>query len=318
MAGSETTKPVGWARHFDGWQPGLLAVLLAIVVSLVAVPRRVDPSDLPLPLVDSSALHAALARDRTLAAQIAPALEKEIADPTGGNALYDLRAVGQEFRAYGTAEAKAEMDVVLQARQRLLRTIPPARATGDEKLLALRAYQQQIFLSELKKWESTGQQSPELVEIAGPFVRMITRHGWNDERGRLAMSEPLRAVFFKRRWGEVTGLVDPPFGLGLAETRAFFAFLLSRPWVDREVAVEPKAVCRFADQWRIRKIEELGRLDPAYPRLLARGVLLFRAGDFPSAAQTFRDYLASETNPPYVLRARNYLIAANARAEQLP
>jgi hypothetical protein len=293
-------------------------VLLAVVVALFAVPRRVDPSELPLPLTDSGALRAALIRDRTLADQIAPALEKEIADPTSGNTLYDLRAVGQEFRAYGTAEATAEMEVVLQARQRLLRAIPAARAKGDEKLLALRAYQQRIFLSELATWETTGQQSRELVEIAGPFVRMISRHGWNDERGRLAMSEPLRAVFFKRRWVEVTGLVDPPFGLKLEETRAFFAFLLSHPWVDRDAAVEPTSACLFADQWRIRKIDELSKLDPAYPRLLARGILQFRMGDYPSAAQTFRDYVASATDPPYVLRARNYLMAANARAEQLP
>jgi hypothetical protein len=318
LAAAETTKPVGWARHFEGWQPGLLAVLLAVVVALVAVPRRVDPSDLPLPLIDSGALRAALTRDRTLADQIAPALQKEIADPTSGNALFDLRAFGQEFRAYGTAEATAEMPVVLQARQRMLRAIPAARAVGDEKLLALRAYQQRIFFSELTKWETTGQESPELVEIAGPFVRMISRHGWSDERGRLAMSESLRAVFFKRRWAEVTALTDPPFGLSLPETRALFAFLLSHPWVDREVAIDPKAACLFADQWRLRKIEELSRLDPAYPRLLARGVLLFRVGDYPAAAQTFRDYIATANEPPYVLRARNYLIAANAKAEQSP
>ena len=132
------------------------------------------------------------------------------------------------------------------------------------------------------------------------------------------MNEPLRAVFFKRRWAEITGLLFAPFDLGLEETRAFYAFLLSHPWVDREMTLDPKTACRLADQWRLRKIDELARRDPSYPRLLGRGVLLFRLGDYPGATQAFRDYLESAGNPPYVLRARNYLLAANARAEQVP
>jgi hypothetical protein len=315
-AGSKTTKPGRWARHLDGWQPGLLALLIALVSALVTVPHRVDPSEMPLPLTNSGALRAALARDHELADHIAPELRREIADPTAGTALYDLRALGQEFRAFGTTEATANTEAVLQSRQKLLKAAVSARALGSDKLLALRAYQQQIFLAEIKRWEMTRQESPELVEIAGPFVRMIERHGWSDERGGLKMGDPLRAVFFKRRWAEITGLQDPPFGLTLEEVRAFYAFLLSHPWVDREATHDPKAACLLADRWRLRKIEELSRLDPAYPQKLARGVLLFRMGDYPSSAQLFRDYIDSASNPPYALRARNYLLAANARSEQ--
>jgi hypothetical protein len=82
--------------------------------------------------------------------------------------------------------------------------------------------------------------------------------------------------------------------------------------------MEPKAECLLADRWRLRKIEELAARDPAYPRLLARGVLLFRMGDYPAAAQAFRDHLAGANDPPYALRARNYLLAANARADEAP
>jgi hypothetical protein len=316
LAAFKTTELSGLARHFEGWQPGLLAVLVAVVGALVAVPRRVDPVELPLPIADAGVLRTAVVRDRALAAALAPALEREISKPDAGNALFDLRALGQEYRAYGKAEATADTAAVPHARQELLRAALRARALGDEKVLSLRAYQQQIFLAEVARWEKTRTESPELVEIAGPFVQMISRHGWSDERGRLAMSEPVRAVFFKRRWAEVTGLVDPPFGLGLEEARAFYAFLLSRPWIDAETALDPKTACRRADLWRLRKIDELSGRDPAYPRLLARGVLLFRLGDYPASAQSLRDYIDRAADPPYLLRARNYLLAANDRAEQ--
>jgi hypothetical protein len=313
---SETKKAALGARHFEGWQPGLLAVLIAVLGALVAVPHRTDPSELPLPLADSSALRAILASDRKLAAQIAPQLEREIANPTAGNPLFDLRAVGEKYRAFGRAEAEADTTIVLRARQDLIREVQRARPQGDDKLLALRAYQQQIFLAEVSRWETTRADSPELVEIAGPFVRTISRHGWSDERGRLAMSEPLRAIIFKRRWAETTGLSDPPFALSPDETRAFYAFLFSHPWVDREALPDPKAACVFADQWRLRKIDELAKHDPAYPRLFARGVVLFRLGDYVAAAQAFRDHLASASDSQYGLRARNYLMAANSLAEQ--
>jgi hypothetical protein len=319
LAASEKSNRRGWARHLEGWQAGFLAVLVALTAALIVVPRGVDPVEVPLPVTDAGALRAALARDRTLATELGPALEREIANPTAaGPGLYDLRAVGETFRLYGTAEATADTAAVLRARQNLIRAALRARALGDQKLLALRAYQQRIFLNEVSRWERTRAESTELVEIAGPSVRLVSQHGWSDARGRLAMSEPLRAVFFKRRWSEVTGLSEPPFALTLQETRAFYAFLLSHPWVDREMSQNPKAACVAADQWRLRKIEELSGRDRAFPRQLARGVILFRLGDYPGAAQAFRDHLDSGRDPSYALRARNYLVAANARAEQTP
>jgi len=295
-----------------------LAILVAVLGALIAVPRRVDPSELPLPVVDSGVLRQILAADRVLAKQLAPELAREIANPTGGGGLFDLRAFGEKYRAYGAAEATVDPANAVLARQQLVQAIPPARALGDDRLLALRAYQQELFLAEVAKWDATRVESTELVELAGPFVRLVSRHGWSDDRGRLAMNEPLRAVFFKRRWAEITGLLTAPFALGTEETRAFYAFLLSHPWVDRELTLDPKAACLLADRWRLRKIDELARRDPSYPRLLGRGVLFFRLGDYTSAAQAFRDYLQSASDPPYVLRARNYLVAANARAEEAP
>jgi hypothetical protein len=114
----------------------------------------------------------------------------------------------------------------------------------------------------------------------------------------------------------VTGLSEPPFALSLDEHRAFYAFLLEHPFIDGKENMKPAEACRAADQWRLRKVEELSRLDPEYPYALARGVLFYRLGRYPSAAQAFRDYLSSPIDGRYALRARNYLVAANARANE--
>ena len=79
-----------------------------------------------------------------------------------------------------------------------------------------------------------------------------------------------------------------------------------------------KDACRAADQWRLRKIEELARLDPSYPYVLARGVLYYRLGRYPEATQAFRDYLGAAEDGRYVLRARNYFATAVARAAEEP
>jgi hypothetical protein len=131
------------------------------------------------------------------------------------------------------------------------------------------------------------------------------------------MDRALRGIFFKRRWNEVTGLTQAPFALTLDEQRAFYAFLLEHPFVEGKETMSPADACRAADQWRLRKIDEIARIDPSYPYALARGVLFYRLGRFPAAAQSFRDYLGS-SDGRYAVRARNYLVASAARAAEEP
>ncbi len=116
----------------------------------------------------------------------------------------------------------------------------------------------------------------------------------------------------------MTGLVDPPFDLLLDEQRAFYAFLFEHPFVDERRHLSAADACRAADQWRLRKIEELARIDPSYPYSLARGVLFYRLERYPAAAQSFRDYLSTSTDGRYALRAKNYLAAAVAKAREEP
>jgi hypothetical protein len=310
-------KKGGLARHFEGWEAGLVAVVIALAGVLLAVPLRVEPRDLPVPLVDGKVLSTTRERERALARAVVPALEKEIADPVRGTELYDLRAFGEAFRAYGRAEASDDVYPTVRARQQLLETVSKARALGDDKLLGVRAYQMQLFSSELDRWENVGQPTDELAGLGGRFLEIAARNGWLDRR-TVAMDPLLRGIFFKRRWNEVTGLTQPPYALVLDEQRAFYAFLLDHPYVESKGSMNERDACRAADQWRLRKIEELSRIDPSYPYALARGVLFYRLGRYPAAVQALRDYLSEGTDRRQVLRARNYLVAAEARATEEP
>ena len=102
-------KKGGLARHLQGWEAGLVAVVIAALGTLLAVPLRVPPEDVPLPLVDGRALTATLAHDRALSAAVVPRLLQEQANPGEVAELFDLRALGQELRAYGAPRLRVTL-----------------------------------------------------------------------------------------------------------------------------------------------------------------------------------------------------------------
>jgi hypothetical protein len=145
----------------------------------------------------------------------------------------------------------------------------------------------------------------------------VRHSGWLQGK-TIVMDDLVRGIFFKRRWNQVTAISGSMFAISLDEHRVFYAFLLAHPYVEGRAGLDAKAACRAADQWRLRKIEELARLDDAYPYTLARGVLFYRLGRYPEAVQAFRDYLGAAEDGRYVLRARNYLATAVTRAAEEP
>ena len=265
-------KKGGLARHLQGWEAGLVAVVIAALGTLLAVPLRVPPEDVPLPLVDGRALTATLAHDRALSAAVVPRLLQEQANPGEVAELFDLRALGQELRAYGSAEASGDPYQLVRARRALVTAVTRARGLGDDRLLGLRSYQSELFLAELVRWENSGTVSEELVGLAGPFAQLAHRQRWLEGR-TLVLDDVIRRIFWKRRWNEITGLTGAPFALSLDENRAFYAFLLTHPFLEAETAEDAREACTRIDLWRLRKVEELARFDPSYPYALSRGVL---------------------------------------------
>src|SRR5690242_20279909 len=101
-------KKGGPLRHLEGWEVGIVAVAIALVGTSLAVPLPVSPRDVPAPLADGKALSATLDREKSEAAALGRALEAERAQTSGTSELFDLRAFGQDFRTYGTAEASGD------------------------------------------------------------------------------------------------------------------------------------------------------------------------------------------------------------------
>jgi tetratricopeptide (TPR) repeat protein len=266
----------------------------------------VPPVELPVPIAAPAQVAAALDADRARARRIRPELEREVALGAGGP-LYELRAFGEAFRAYGRAEASRDTAAILARRSDMLAAFGRARALGDDQVVAFRALQTEMFLSAVQRWEISGAKEDDLIELGGPFLELVTRQHWVDAHRRLALTAALQSIFFRRRHCEIVGVSAPPFALSLDESRTLYAFLLTHPLVEQDKTEAQTR--RSADAWRMRKLDELARIDRAYPYELGRGVLFCRMGQYEAAEKAFRAHLSLSPDGPYALRARNYLVA---------
>jgi hypothetical protein len=194
-------------------------------------------------------------------------------------------------------------------------------AQGEAALTRLRDYQLRSFLRELSRWEETGEETDELRELGGSFIAGARKSGWIEGR-RLLPDATVRAVLFKKRWMELGMLHGRALDITPPESRALYRFLLLHPPREGAGDTETKAgeLRREyqAEHYRLKKIEDLRTLDPAYPVDLGRGVVLYRLHSYPQAVEAFRRHLDAHPDGPYTLRAQNYLRAALGAATDTP
>ncbi|HEU5075294.1 MAG TPA: hypothetical protein VFU02_13985, partial [Polyangiaceae bacterium] len=135
-------KPTGAKSHFDGWQLGLLSLCIAGLALALALPRRAEPSDLPVPMLDPASV-ADILRDQNERAQRV----RETPLP------FEVRAVGEALRGFSAASFTLDADPA-SAGDALARVAARALAQhGKEALLDLRAIQTELFLTALRRWE---------------------------------------------------------------------------------------------------------------------------------------------------------------------
>lgn len=326
----------GWQRHVEGWQAGLVAVFIAGTAAVLGVPRAVPPGDIPEPDVSAAALDATIRADEARARSITPAppggrrsalaRPSGAADTAGGGEPprtldHDVRALGDAVRAFGRAESDGDDAGLERAHRAAVEAAGAAIARSPDDVLVLRAYQTHAFVRGMQELERTGRASPDLIELAGTFPRSIELYRWYDRAARrLLLDEPALRALYKKRWNELTGLTGTAFALTLDEERALLRFLIAHPAVPSPAlppGAGPAAVRAHAlagavaaNEKRLAKIRELGRLDPGYPAALAEGVVLFHLGRFEQAAVAFERHLEAHPDGPWTLRARNYLKAA--------
>lgn len=272
----------------------LIAVVIVAVAALLAAPRATPPDLLPLPLPDRRVLARAASEERLLA----ESARKHTLS-------FDVRAVGELFRRFGASTKPGQ-----RASQRLLADLRAAarKATtlqNGRPLRELRAVQTELFIAATRAWEVNGRAPAELRELGGDFPELATQNGWFDGE-RLVLDEAERAVLFRQRWGELTGLGKRAgFETTLDEQRANYSFLLRHPSGSDEPARR---------QRQLAYVSTLEKLDRHYPAHFARGVVLYRAGAFEAAAAAFQTHLEQPGNPRYRLRARNHLLASLAES----
>jgi hypothetical protein len=294
----------GLRRHLEGWQAGLVALLLGGSAILLAAPRAAEPLDWPQPAVDGDALMKVRARDDELARE---ATKQELD--------VDVRALGRELRSYNEAAALAEEgEPFALARQRVADAAAKVAsdAAGLEKL---RAYQLVRFLEELRAWQKSGTFTDEFRALSGDFVEALSRNRWCWPGTReLVLDERALRVLFKKRWNAIVGANGEALALTADEERVRLGFLVVHPFINNDPlgrgVTDPTAVERLVASQRLKTIERLAVLDPAYPAELARGMTLYRTGQFQPAAEAFRRHLERAPDGPHTLRARNYLKAA--------
>jgi hypothetical protein len=292
----------GLSRHFEGWQLGLIAVGIALAGSILAVPRAAPPTEIPVPRIDRAEQRRQQTSDteRANSAMLVPL-------------PFDVRAVGETLRRYGSANAAHdEVGAKLELAELRRRIVDVRALLGDEPLLALRAVQTRLFQLALSRWESGVDADPELEELGGNFLPKARESGWTRGR-RLVLSDAERSLMFRVRWVELAGLREQhAFAPTLEDWRAYYRFLIEHP--ETGARSDPRADASA----RLKYVDALARLDPEYPAKLARGVLMFELGRMPEAAEAFRAHLTSREQRRYALRAQNYLSAALDAAPKLP
>lgn len=280
----------GWKRHLEGWQLLAVAGSIALGAALLAIPRAVVPRELPLPGVDRREYGLL---ERTEAGRLARAETKPLP--------YLVRAAGEAFRRFGTAESGSSDAATLEARKAdFLESVVAARQRhGDEAMLDLRAIQTTLFVRAVDALRD-GRRSRDLLELGGSFVTRGDDAGWL-RGGRVHLGADEAACIFRIRWSRLAGLLDTqPFSPTLNEWRLYYRALIAH------ASTESPAVAGYVDA--------LIKLDPEYPALLARGIVAYWDARFDEATELFAQHLAAHPTGPWRLRAQNYLLAAYARA----
>jgi hypothetical protein len=303
------TKTRGWQRHLDGWQAGLVLLVIAASAVVLMVPRAATPEHTPKPAVDHKAIAAAIAGDDAMA-KAATQTQLDV----------DVRDVGRSMRAYNRVVADGDRGALTQARVEMIRAVKKAVGVDEDGLVKLRAYQLGRFLEELGTWQKTGTVSEGLIELSGDFVQSLAIHRWCRADRSLVMDDPTLRALYKKRWTDLAGLKGPKFDLTLDEDRLRYGFLLEHPFVSTATRTGGKLEAGSPidrvrrGEARLKVLERLRMRDPSYPYELARGVVLYRMNRYTVAADAFRQHLDRFPDGPHTLRVRNYLKASLDRS----
>ncbi|MBL9025587.1 MAG: hypothetical protein JNL21_25550 [Myxococcales bacterium] len=283
----------GLARHFEGWQLGVVIVAMAAIAVAVMVPRSVLPEEVPLPRL--APREVAEARARAVAS--GRALD-------GAAPSENVRILAARLRAYSLAEHAGDRLEMQHAAERVLELSGPLLVAEPQAMLDLRAHLTERFVRAFYVFARTGAEVEDLAVVGGDAAQTFTKKGWVDDSNDPTFDLVLRS-FYKRRFG---GLVSPgaPLPIDDVEERARVRFLIRHP--PRLDFPDPQGL--FSGHYVLSQLDDAAALDPAYPLRYAQGIALFHVGKYEASAAAFDAYLLERPDGPYHLRAVNYLKTA--------
>lgn len=294
---------LGFKRHLEGWQLGATLVGAALLAAAIAVPRSAAPSHIPLPTLAAQDLRADEQLD-----------DERARRARGAGLSFEIRTLGEYLRRYGAAEYAAAgregfgLTDRLQDVEGSMRGLRRLRsAEVDAHLLELRALQSELFVSALLSARG-GQPTADLTELGGSLINAPEHRGWFVD-GRFVDSAATARVLFKARWNQVCGVTEVDgFRATPSESVLLLSFLLRHP-----SGADPLSQRRS----QLAYLDALAKRQPEYPIHFAKGTVLFQLGSYQLASSAFQAHIDAHPDGPWSLRARNHLLAALARQQQL-
>lgn len=274
----------------DGWTLAIPSIGIALVATLLAVPRATQPQTVPQPVQHLRALDSALR-------QLTHRANRAGTEPLS----FAVREVGEAYRRLGRTQYEGPQPLGVPQTEGWQRLIRGTRASsGDEALLTLRAVQAELFVKALHAWETTGSVSEDLVELGGDFVGLAKNNRWW-VAGHLDMSAEERWVLALVRWTTLANFNHlGPFKLDRELEIVQLRFFFDHP-----------APGGTPFQSRLKIVKRYSELEPSYPLEYARGVLFAQAGQYDRARASFTRQLQEHPEGNYALRARNHMIWTN-------
>ncbi|MCH2108188.1 MAG: hypothetical protein MK135_02580 [Polyangiaceae bacterium] len=279
----------GIARKPLSLQTTIITMIVIAPGTFAVTARPTTPQFLPVPL-NQGKLKQRFNKDLKLARQ---AQAKSL--PT------NIRALGEEIRRFNYSppqQKRAHLDAIEALVQDALlkKRIP--------ELLQLRALQSQLFLQALHKWQVPQEPSVELLELGGKFS-LVAQQSWRTAEGKWLATDAQLTSLFHEQWARTTGLrTRKTFQLSPQEAIDHYSFLLQLPpgfLSTLQVELAPL---------RLSYIDQIGKNDPRYPRLFARGIVLLQANDTIGATNALEAYLKTSDHPDYEILAMNFLTSA--------
>jgi hypothetical protein len=277
-----------------------VTVFVATVVTSVVVPRSASPHAVPqssLSPRDLQSTRVALGREATRA--------------ESGDLAHGVRLLEARFRAVGRAEASGDGRLAARWAGELATTASSALLRDRTQVVALRTFLGLEFSRRYLRRLRSGRPDPELVELGSATLTEMVENDWLQRTEELPPSADLVLFgLFARRFNlMVVPQAEPLVPLDAAVERAVFAYLMTHPPPAR-LASNPLEQASTQVKFVLAQIDGLSKLEPDYPALFAKGVVLFEAGQFEAAASAFDGHLQRHPDGPYRLRAVNFLKAA--------